>query len=802
MLSTGLSLIKSAYSRGLAYVRDGLKLYMPYRGSDHSEVKFVGTGSTNFDGTNDYVSVADAANLSFGDGSDDSAFSISAWIKMDDTASFEIIGKGEYNVDAEWRFRTESDSKLHFTLYDEDVSSTFENAYTDVALTAYEGKWVHVVGTYNGIGGEDVAKTGITLYVNGVVAASTQTSGGTYVSMVNGTSPVEIGLYAASVYAEGNMKNIAIWSRELTATEVQNVMYKTYDEVGGRLASGLVSWWALDATGLGEERINDPDFLLTGTKLTGNYETPQGVYWETEWDISYAAHATTDADNGWAISGGAATLNDSHTTGFDLVNSTGGANDNSTVFVTSYQVTFEVTDVNGGAVAPMIGGTIGTTRSTVGTYTETIITANTDAFRMRSVGAWSGSITVKNISAKLVAAVDLKSSNDGTILGPIVDTDLYGGDTPVKPRAIDNAPTVQADAIGAGSALFNGSSDYIAIDGIAGNIVDQMAFTVTAWFKGDGTTESGAADSIIFGANTAAGAANVLRIGLDGVASDEGIFYSDPGTGDITITSTDYNDKIWHHLAVTRAGGDGGQLLTIYVDGISVGTNSGSDFEGATIALVAIGGEYDGSTTIGDFWSGNICQVGVWSAALTQAQIQSIMEKTFDELTSSEKTNLVSYWPLDEVVGDIQSGSYEAVLDKVDETLGSEIVSDGGFDVDASIGATGSYWALGAGWTITGGIATHSGGVNNNFNSSPQSLTLDDGAVYRLSFTVAGTGTPQVGVFLGSDTSISSIGAGTWTFYHAAGTSDENLSFRRTSGEPTVDNVSLKKVGGNPGRLT
>ena len=38
MLGTGLNLIKSAYSRGLAYVRDGLKLYMPYRGGNHDEV--------------------------------------------------------------------------------------------------------------------------------------------------------------------------------------------------------------------------------------------------------------------------------------------------------------------------------------------------------------------------------------------------------------------------------------------------------------------------------------------------------------------------------------------------------------------------------------------------------------------------------------------------------------------------------------------------------------------------------------------------------------------------------------------
>ena len=53
MLGLGSSLVKGG-KVGRTYVKDGLKLYMPYRGSDASEVKFVGTGSTSFDG-NDYI---------------------------------------------------------------------------------------------------------------------------------------------------------------------------------------------------------------------------------------------------------------------------------------------------------------------------------------------------------------------------------------------------------------------------------------------------------------------------------------------------------------------------------------------------------------------------------------------------------------------------------------------------------------------------------------------------------------------------------------------------------------------------
>ena len=51
------------------------------------------------------------------------------------------------------------------------------------------------------------------------------------------------------------------------------------------------------------------------------------------------------------------------------------------------------------------------------------------------------------------------NDNDGTNSGTTQNADVYGGDTPVIPRAIDNAPTVQADAIGSGSADFDGSTD-------------------------------------------------------------------------------------------------------------------------------------------------------------------------------------------------------------------------------------------------------------------------------------------------------------------------------------------------------
>ena len=49
----------------------------------------------DFDGVSDYVEIADSDDLSFGDGTNDSPFSMSAWINVEDVSDgFYIINKG------------------------------------------------------------------------------------------------------------------------------------------------------------------------------------------------------------------------------------------------------------------------------------------------------------------------------------------------------------------------------------------------------------------------------------------------------------------------------------------------------------------------------------------------------------------------------------------------------------------------------------------------------------------------------------------------------------------------------------
>ena len=107
-------------------------------------------------------------------------------------------------------------------------------------------------------------------------------------------------------------------------------------------------------------------------------------------------------------------------------------------------------------------------------------------------------------------------------------------------------------------------------------------------------------------------------------------------------TSNNFDNQ-WHHVVGVFTPSTS---LKMYVDGVLEGTNTSSipaTIDNDDVKLF-IGAEEDLEL---DF-TGYICNVGIWSAALTQAQIKSIMWKNYADLVSSETTNLVSWWNLDE----------------------------------------------------------------------------------------------------------------------------------------------------------
>ena len=198
--------------------------------------------SLNFDsGSSDYIECGDSDIFSFGNGSSDSPFSISAWVNFDDVStSVGIISKyANTNATREWLFYI---AAQNFRLLLQDES--YNNFATATSTTISTNQWYHVVGTYNGVGGAN-ANQGMNIYVNGQPQTLSYAGSSNYVAMHNTDAIVRIARYGTGGYMSGKQSNISIFNKELTSTEV----VKLYNSgVPGNLSNfnpSPISWWSL-----------------------------------------------------------------------------------------------------------------------------------------------------------------------------------------------------------------------------------------------------------------------------------------------------------------------------------------------------------------------------------------------------------------------------------------------------------------------------------------------------------------------------------------------------------------------------
>ena len=179
-------------------------------------VPFEDTHSFEYDGVSDYLDCGDNNNLSFGNGVNDSAFSISVWVKMVDATKFRILQKyGSSGV--EYLLGTGGTDTLVFNLYDNSAGARIGRQYS-TPMTSFENQWVHIVGVYTGGGSPSF----IRIFVNGVRVDDTNSTLGSYVAMENTSEPLTIGKLTTT-YANGKIDEPVIFNYELTNSQVNQI---------------------------------------------------------------------------------------------------------------------------------------------------------------------------------------------------------------------------------------------------------------------------------------------------------------------------------------------------------------------------------------------------------------------------------------------------------------------------------------------------------------------------------------------------------------------------------------------------
>ena len=194
-----------------------------------------------------------------------------------------------------------------------------------------------------------------------------------------------------------------------------------------------------------------------------------------------------------------------------------------------------------------------------------------------------------------------------------------------------NAETTGRKVLANGSILFNGTSDYIqtTLKTKAG------ARTFMYWIypSGDGNNGyslSGVQESFAY-----------TYIGYQNYNTSQGVLYFFGGNQGGAVSGVYVPFFKWSHLCLTMTS----NRCYVYLDGVlkySVPTNT----TGASTNFLRIGAVH---TSNNHYHNGFISNAAYWQRYLTQEEINSVMNKSYADLSASETEDLLSWWKMDDV---------------------------------------------------------------------------------------------------------------------------------------------------------
>ena len=184
----------------------------------------VGEGALTFDGETSYGFIPDTPLLTFGDGSNDRAFSISFWLYPRADTQAYIATKSAF-PNGEWALYYNTDTHITFFVLDQSTGG-YRSIYSpDGLLTTDE--WAYWTFTYTGV------ETDGQWYKNGDPVITTNTEGGNYVAMENTNSNVVFGstLSMDGYFMNGTLDEFIWYNKTLSQSDISNI-YNTRSHYG------------------------------------------------------------------------------------------------------------------------------------------------------------------------------------------------------------------------------------------------------------------------------------------------------------------------------------------------------------------------------------------------------------------------------------------------------------------------------------------------------------------------------------------------------------------------------------------
>ena len=190
------------------------------------------------------------------------------------------------------------------------------------------------------------------------------------------------------------------------------------------------------------------------------------------------------------------------------------------------------------------------------------------------------------------------------------------------------------------------SQNYIEV-----NIPEQTDYSVSVWLRIPALPQT---NYNITGGATAKGLRFFSLGGFDSkltLAAYQGSWI---------YTDIEFGDYKWRYCTITYESTT--DSVKLYIDGIfkTKAQTTDGGYQGGAIQRI---GAADAG--IGDrYFGGNLANVAVWSRALTISEIQSIMNKQYEGLSTSQKNGLLAWWALDDISGAAvpdKTGNYNGI---------------------------------------------------------------------------------------------------------------------------------------------
>ena len=346
-----------------------------------------------------------------------------------------------------------------------------------------------------------------------------------------------------------------------------------------------------------------------------------------------------------------------------------------------------------------------------------------------------------------------------------------------------------------GSAIFDGTNDFIDASSVA-NDLNLNTGTISLWARVT-TTDS---NESFFNVSDGTSGNDKLVLMYKTSSSLIKANYKAGGTNQEATHSISNSDIVsagWFHVVMTYD--TTADEVKLYYNGSLVNTRSSSltaiDAETVSFDTVLLGKSANADNT---YQQGYIDEYAYFARVLSASEITRIYNEKgkfnyAEDLDLTGSANALKQWLRfgDGSVGGVGDQT-TGIIDMSNATLGSELVTNGGFAANSDFDFIGNA-------TISGGTGNFSGGANSfiiqtsvidasvKFYQLKYELLESNGATFRLSGGNSAFGT----VILTNTVGVHTV------FLKSNGTKTSLQLNGTTSFVGTIDNVSLKEVNGN-----